>query len=101
MLGIGGAVLSVFGRTHELPPFRWIAQAFERISVDWLKGGNVSKCVRCFATGMPKSGYLSGCIKRHVEQVVHTQFAGLAARIVLSLLLQRGIPDAEETRRQI
>jgi hypothetical protein len=35
---------------------------------------------------MPKSGYLDSCIERHVEQVVHPRFAGLASRIVRSLL---------------
>src|SRR5215472_9136655 len=39
------SLIVVLYRAHSLPPLGWMVQPSERISVDWLEGGNVAKCV--------------------------------------------------------
>src|SRR5215472_8270614 len=99
------SLIVVLYRAHSLPPFGWMVQPSERISIDWLKGGNFAICLFFpffpEASVMSKTGYLSSCNERHVEHIVHTLFAGLAHCVAFSLLLQRGLPSANETWRQI
>src|SRR5262245_22254099 len=94
------SLIEVLYRAHSLPPFGWMVQPSEHISIDWLKGGNVAKCV-IWASVMPKSRYFSCGSERHVEYVVHTPFARFAHCVAFSLLLQLGLPSANETWRQI
>ena len=94
------SLIVVLYRAHSLPPFGWMVQPSERISIDWLEGGNLAICLFLESSVMPKSSYFSCGSERYVENVVHTPFAGFAHCVALSLLLQRDLPSANETWRQ-
>src|SRR5262245_31236019 len=37
------SLIVVLYRAHSLPPFGWMVQSSERISIDWLEGGNFGR----------------------------------------------------------
>src|SRR5215470_2742346 len=78
-----------------------MVQSSEGISIDWFEGSNLAICVFPACSVMPISCYLGSYIERHAEHIVDTPIAGFATRVALTLLLQRGFPDANETWRQI
>ena len=91
----------VLDGAYSLPPPRRFAQFCQDIPLGWHKALEISEEVilNCAVVTVPRH---RGCrVKRHIEEIVHTLFAGLTACFFGSLLVHCDAAKVSECRRQI